>query len=206
MVSNGRVLLAADSLTLSETTPRTECKIKQSGSVFWAAAGLNTFGKTRFDLAKTIARVSRKHTHAEELLNIAGDEVLPVLQRSLPLVKKDIPWFYQRAIRDGYILSLLAVEDSGGIGVRVYAKDFPLSGDTITQKPAHQCSRPYECILYAAPNGMAAYIASHHHEVWDVDPITAIDTLMAVGQRMDPTTIGSPVSIVQFASAWNAFS
>jgi hypothetical protein len=203
IISNGRVLLAADSVATHyhHGKPTTiVCKISQNGTIFWTGAGLYDLDNANFHLGTIVRRIARNKTlNARELLDAVGNESLPILQKAIPVIKRELPEFYAKLKPHGHILTLFAVQGGADMAVRAYAKDFPVLDDVVSSNPARQCSGPSECILYAAPPGMDAYMESHHREVWEQDAVASIDNLMKVGHNLDPSEIGPPISILQIA-------
>jgi hypothetical protein len=80
IVSNGRIIIAADSLVLGGDAPVFSCKIDQSGGIYWAAAGF-TAESPRYDSRKILIKAARKQYSVREMLDLAGLELLPALQK-----------------------------------------------------------------------------------------------------------------------------
>ena len=93
---------------------------------------------------------------------------------------------------------LIAVRQKGR-RVESYIKDFRLINDDVFADPARTCSRPQGCIFYTPLFELGQYIndRSHHHDVWDVGYVTALDHMMDIAIKAAPTIVAPPVSILE---------
>jgi len=199
IVSPNHVVLGADSLLRGDSTNRYGCKIMQSGAVFWAAAGLEDDSKTGFGVRKFIDQSAAKTSHVQDMLDSAGVRLLPSLQKEIPLIKRGMPWFYQRILNGGFILQIMAARETG-VGLEAYVKEFRVVNDKVGTAPSRTCSQLQGCIFHAGANdAVSQYIASHDHEVWDAKADMAIDRMMAVAFQADPANIGGPISILDIS-------
>jgi hypothetical protein len=102
----------------------------------------------RFDIYKIISRSAQGKSSTSEMLDRAGLQIIPALQREVPRLKRREPLFYRRAKESGIILKLMAAHETG-VGVEGYIKEFRISGnDRITANPAHTCTKVGECRFY----------------------------------------------------------
>jgi hypothetical protein len=195
IVTREYVVIGADSLFIGGTT-RSGCKIEQSDGIFWVAAGLYDNRNTGFNVGKFISAARKNHPHPREMLDELGTRIIPSLQRELKAVKTGYPWFYQRILNSGVILTVMAAIPTG-IGVEAYAKEFRIADNKITTLPAQTCSQIDGCILHAGAPAVGQYLKSK--SVWGLDSLKAMDTLMSVALHDDRDAIGAPFSVLRIS-------
>ena len=101
-VTRGDVFIAADSLILINGQPIKGCKIKQANRIIYAGAGVTKFDP-RYDLDGIFKSVAQSNKTLPQILDAAGDVLVPALQKSIPSIKRAWPDFYSSAARMGEI-------------------------------------------------------------------------------------------------------
>jgi hypothetical protein len=197
IISNQQVIIAADSLFTGKASPRKGCKIRQSGRFFWTAEGVNNSADRRFDIDKLIYASARSQFSLPEMLDRAGLQIVPALQREIPRLKRQEPSFYSRAKESGVILKLLAARETG-VGVGGYIKEFHISDDDkVSATPAHTCSKPGECRFYSST--VIRQYVNTHPEIWSGDVVSTVNLLLGLAIDADSAYSARPISILQLA-------
>lgn len=199
-VSRGRIIIAADSLMRHEGTSETlGCKIEQANGMFWASAGLDGHVATGYSVKRLIDTAAANRSSIRAILDVAGERLVPSLQKELPRIKRELPWFYQGIMQGGTILSVFAARETK-VGLEGYAKEFRVSADRVTTEPARTCDRTSGCLLYSGRPELTQYLHAHPL-VWQGDDrdVLAIERMMEVAIKAAPETIGPPISILQIA-------
>ena len=194
IIAADRVTLATDGLQRFHGRPQVGCKINQTGSVFWAAAGHVQDTGTGFNVKTFVDAAVKKQFRLQQMLDDIGVRIVPALQKELIFVKKEDPWVYQKYKTGGFILTLFAIRETG-IGVETYVKGFPLVNDVVSANPA---VTDYGIVTTYNPT-LDRYIKTHNSEVFGVDDVQAIDRMMAVARSDDPESVGPPISILRVA-------
>jgi hypothetical protein len=112
VMENGRVVLAADSLFQEDSgAQHLHCKIHQSGTdtYFYAVSGIGQDPEAKFDPAKLIAN-RRRDIHGAESLNAVAASFVPYLQKSLDLIKKQVPKLYADEVKQRWMESLFVID------------------------------------------------------------------------------------------------
>jgi hypothetical protein len=196
IVSNNYVVIAADSLFTGEVA-RNGCKIKQSGTFFWTAEGVTNSTDGRFDIYNIISRSVQGQGSTSDVLDRAGLQIGPALQREIPRLKREAPSFYRRAKDSGVILKLAAAHPTG-IGVEGYVKEFAIgSDDRISAGPAHSCGDLDVCRFYTSPE-IRQYVRTHP-DIWSADIAWAVNLLLGLAIDADPQGSARPISILRVA-------
>lgn len=198
IIYSDHVIIAADSLfTGAATPPRKGCKIRQSGSFFWTAGGVNSSADKRFDIDKLISDSAHGQLSTPEMLDHAGLRIAPALQREIPRLKREEPSFYNRAKATGTLLELIAARETG-VGVEGYIKEFHISNDDkVSTPPARTCTRPGECRFYTS-TAIRQY-SNAHPEIWNADAVSTVNLLIGLAIDAEPLYSARPVSILQVA-------
>jgi hypothetical protein len=196
IVSNSYVVIAADSLFTGEVVEK-GCKIRQSGTFFWTAEGLINSTDGRFDIDNIISRVAKRQRSTSDVLDQAGLQIVPALQREIPSLKRKAPSFYGRAKDSGIILKLAAAHATA-IGVEGYVKEFTIGGDDrISARPAQSCGDLGVCRIYTSLE-IKQYVRMHP-DVWNADIVWAVNLLLGLAIDADPQGSARPISILRVA-------
>ena len=199
---NGRsVILAADSVVtddLGEPSSK-ECKIKQSGGIFWAMDGLASDDKFgNFSAASFVEKATKKNIPINQMLDEIGLMLVPSLNTEIRITKKHEPKLYALMRDRGVMLTLFFVRDSA-IGIEAYSKAFRMVNEKVVTSAATTCpDMGAGCLILSNQDFMLPYLNAHP-EVFALDAISAVDRLMDVAIQSDPTHIGKPISVLMIS-------
>jgi hypothetical protein len=201
IVTDDQVALAADSRVVEMGSGRrsTGCKLHQTESLFWAAAGIVDDQEQNYRLADFI-NTYIANMDARAALDALERDLMGPLQRELRALRRNHPAIYVAVMKGGFILTLFAVKVRGS-GVEAFSKDFRVVNDTIEAEPATTCASGAErrrCVLATGSDAIRKY-STEHPEIWNADVVHTIDALMDSASEADPEYIGPPYSILAVA-------
>ncbi|HZR31650.1 MAG TPA: hypothetical protein VFA76_07335 [Terriglobales bacterium] len=174
------------------------CKIHQSHNLFFASTGLYSDNISGFNVERIVEKALANNSGTpEQLLQSLRARLIAPLQREAAFIKRKDRALYNYLLHDRSILTLVIVPYPSTT-FAVYSLDFPFVGTKVTAKPVERiCEQGEWCIRVMGSAAAATYVRSHD-ELFNMDGVKVIDSLMEVGARNDPQFIGLPVSIIQF--------
>lgn len=192
------ILFAADSLELSRggSVEGSVCKIRQTGAVWWAVAGIAKDTDTSFYPATFFTAAINDRLNTRQILNRVSLKIKAPLQKEIPVIKKQFPDYYKR----GSGMTLFAARMRGTL-VDGSMKDLNIVGDKIVpgttktyfstrQKPT------VGGMFYVKIPEIDRYIETHP-ELHVIGPLDIIDRLMGVAITAHPDLVAPPVSILR---------
>lgn len=199
-ILNGRIVLATDSLVYTPGAPSsTKCKIRQTGSIFWAVAGLSkTAGSaTSFDVDAFLQEGNGWKGSIPDLLDSVGMKLAGPLEALLPIMRERSPDEYRRLVKESNILRIFAARNTPS-GGELYLKELKVVGARVVPQQPKTCTAP--CGLGNYPDPVRRYTETGIDVGNDVSQIVGvIDRMMQLGQESEPLRIGPPFTILSIS-------
>jgi hypothetical protein len=199
----GWAVLAADSVITSPgALPSLQCKVHQSGEVFWTNSGLDRDRATGFDIARFFSDTAVQGGTLVTMLERIGETLLKPLQLELPRMRAESSYYFTKFLQGKVpILSIFAARSDGN-SVELYVKEFKVVDGRIITSPPRTCEPPSpekgldRCMALTLPPELDQYIANHQ-DIYSDAPANAVDRLMGIAQVANPVEVGPPYSILE---------
>ena len=200
----GWAVLAADSvITTPGAFPSMQCKIHQSGEVFWTNSGLDRDRATGFDIVSFFSSDAvLKGVMLVATLERIGESLVKPLQLELPVVRAESSYYLRKIVEGKVPIVSIYAARSDGNSVELYLKEFKVVDGRIVTSPARTCEPPARekgldrCLALTLPPELDQYI-DDHPDIWLDTPVNAVDRLMGIAQAADPVAVGPPYSILE---------
>lgn len=200
------ILIGADSKAIrggNTSDAMFVCKIEQAGQFYYAAAGLTDNPFVGYTLSTIVEEAFREGKTLTDKIYRFEQLVQIPLSRAWEYVRYDNPKFFEDSF-DGGDKVALEVVFAGVVDGELSLRSLNFTFEHLTPirvGPTHRSSCPGDCptgyytYFIGSKQTMANY-ALMNPQIWEADPVSAINTLIQVQTNSTPNKVGGPIDIL----------
>jgi len=188
---------------------RSECKIRQADSLFFAFAGLPEYRRTGYDLVAIVKKAGRNGLILSDKVKTFDRLIVTPLSKALKRIKSYQPAYFRQKIEGKAVIQILFAGIEKGVPIffmrTIKAESHDGDSPSLTihkvSCPGKDCPTG-EIVAYLGHNRAISSFLAGKGNFWEIGYADGIRKLITVETEAEPDNVGPPIDILRIGRRW----